>query len=65
MDEEILKRIAAQDLKIEEMERSVKTIKRYFLWTGIITIALIVLPIIGLLFAIPKLLSVYNSALNF
>jgi uncharacterized Rmd1/YagE family protein len=30
-----------------------------------ITIALIVLPLIGLVFAIPSFLSTYNTALNF
>jgi hypothetical protein len=65
MEEEILKKIEAQDKKLEEIYRSVETMKKYFLWTFIITIALIVLPIIGLLFAIPKFISIYSNALNF
>ncbi len=35
------------------------------MWTGIITLALIVLPLIGLLFMIPTFLSSYSSILNF
>ena len=65
MEEEILKKIEAQDKKLEEIYRSVEAIKKYFLWTLIVTAALIILPIIGLLFVIPKFLSIYSNVLNF
>ncbi len=65
MEEEILKKIEAQDKKLEEIYRSVEKMRKYFLWTLIITVALIVLPLIGLLFAIPKFISIYTNTLNF
>lgn len=65
MEEEILKKIEAQDKKLEEIYRSVEATRKYFLWTFVITIAMIVLPLIGLAFAIPKFLSIYSGALNF
>ena len=65
MEEEILKKIEAQEKKIDEIYRSVEKTRKYFFWTLIVTIAMIVLPIIGLLFAIPKFLSIYSGLLNF
>ncbi len=58
-------------LKIEDLTRKVDAIyvstektRKYFLWTMIISIALFVLPLLGLLFAIPSFLSTYSSALG-
>ncbi len=38
--------------------------RKYMFWTGVITAALIVLPLIGLVFAIPSFLSSYSTNLN-
>lgn len=57
MEEEILKKIEAQDKRLEEIYNSVEKMRKYFLWTLIISIALIILPLIGLLFLVPKILS--------
>lgn len=68
MEQEILKKIELQDIKLDEISRSVKKIQMYFLWTLIITLALIILPVIGLIIAIPKFLSAYsnmNNLINF
>ncbi len=65
MEEEILKKIEMQDKKLEEIYRSVEKMRKYFLWTLIITLALFILPLIGLLFVIPKFLNIYTSGLNF
>jgi hypothetical protein len=45
-----------QDQKIDAIYRSVERLRKYFLWTLIITLATIVLPAIGLLFVIPYFL---------
>jgi hypothetical protein len=45
--------------KIEAVYVSVEKTRKYFKWTMIITIALFVLPMIGLLFAIPSFMSNY------
>ena len=65
MEEEILKKIEEQDKKLEEIYRSVEKMRKYFLWTLIVTIAVIVLPLIGILLLIPQFLSIYTSGLNF
>jgi len=65
MEEEILKKIEMQDKKLEEIYRSVEKTRKYFLWTLIVTLALFILPLIGLLLIIPKFLSIYTNSLNF
>jgi len=61
MDEEIRKRLDEQAVKIEAIYRSVEKIRKYFLWALIVSLAVIVLPLVGLLFAIPRFLSTYSS----
>jgi hypothetical protein len=54
-------RILIIERKIDQIYTSVEKTRKYFLWTMIITIALFVLPIIGLVFAIPSFLSQYSE----
>jgi hypothetical protein len=61
MEEEILKKIEAQDKKLEEIYISVEKTRKYFLWTLIITAVTIILPLIGLLIIIPKVLSTMSG----
>ena len=49
--------------KIDELQRSVNKIKKIFLWILIASVAMIVMPLIGLLFAIPQFLSNYTQVL--
>ena len=65
MEEEILKKIEMQDKKLEEIYHSVEKMRKYFLWTLIVTLVLFILPLIGLLLVIPKFLSIYTNSLNF
>ncbi|MCX6737927.1 MAG: hypothetical protein NTY11_00715 [Candidatus Parcubacteria bacterium] len=62
MEEEILKKIEAQDRKLEEIYNSIEKMRKYFLWTLIITIIVIILPLIGILFLIPKLVSTLSGS---
>ncbi len=61
-NEQILKKIEEQEKKLDEVYRSVEKLRKYFLWTLIITAIVIVLPLIGLLFAIPTFLNIYSGA---
>lgn len=61
MNEEQLKNLEA---KIDLVAADVAKMKKYFLWTFWVTIALFVLPLIGLVFAIPKFLSTYSDIGN-
>ncbi len=64
MEEDILKRIEQQEKRLEEIYVSVEKTRKYFLWTMIITVITIVLPLIGLAVVIPMLFSTYTSALG-
>jgi hypothetical protein len=65
MENEILKKLAEQDIKLNAIYESSEKMRKYFLWTLIISVAVIVLPMIGLFFALPGFLGSYSSALNF
>ncbi len=58
--EEIIKKLEAQEAKLEAIFRSVERMRKYFMWTLIITLVTIVLPAIGLLFVIPMYLKTLN-----
>jgi len=57
MEEEILKKIEAQDKKLTEIYDSIEKMRMYFLWTLIVTVVVIILPLIGILLVIPKFIS--------
>ena len=61
MDQEILKKLDAQAQKLDEISHALARIRTYFFWILIGSIALIVLPLIGLGFAIPQFLDIYSS----
>lgn len=58
---DIAKRMAVLETKIDEVHKYVKRLYNIFLWTGIITVAMFVLPLIGLMFVIPSFISSYTS----
>lgn len=60
MDEEVKRRLDAQDKLLLKIYKPSEKTRKYFLWTLVITLALFVLPLIGLLFVIPKFLSIYT-----
>jgi len=63
MDEDILKNFEEQNKKLDQIYRSVESTRKYFLWTLIITVAVIVLPLIGILILIPHIISIYSNNL--
>lgn len=62
MDQEILKKLEEQEKKIDLIYASVEKTRSYFLWTLILSIAFFVLPLVGLMFAIPFFLNTMTSA---
>jgi uncharacterized membrane-anchored protein len=58
MDEQ---KLAALETKIDAIYVSVEKTRNYFKLTMIITVALFVLPLVGLVFAIPAFLSSYGA----
>lgn len=65
MDEEILKKLQEQEVKLDKIFRSVEKTRKYFLWTLIITLVTFVLPLIVFAALIPKIIGVYSTNVNF
>ena len=64
MDTELSQRLAVLEEKVEKILTSVEKTRKYFLWVLIISIAMVVLPAIGLAFAIPSFLSNYVAPIQ-
>ena len=60
MEQDILNKLAELEKKIDATYRSAEKMRKYFMWTLIISVAVIVLPLIGLVFAIPVFLKTFN-----
>ena len=60
--EELLKKLEEQQVKIDAMYVSVEKLRKYFLWTLIITAVTIVLPLVALMFILPSVMSTLTSA---
>jgi len=54
-------RLAALETKLDAVYASVEKTRLYFKWTMIASVLLFVLPLIGLLFAIPSFISTYST----
>lgn len=61
MDQEIKARLDRQDEALNAIFISVEKTRKYFLWLLVITVAMFVIPLLGLLVAIPSFLSVYSQ----
>ena len=61
MDQELAKKIDELTHKVDAVQKTVAQMRKYFLWTMMITLAVIVLPMIGLVFVIPQFLNTYQS----
>ncbi len=57
MEQEILKKLEEQEQKIDAIFKSVERTRKYFLWTLIMSIVVLVLPLVGVLFLLPTLLN--------
>ena len=57
MDQEISNKFEVLEKKIDAIYSSVEKTRKYFLLTLIVTVAMIVLPILGLIIVIPIFLS--------
>ena len=64
MEKDTTQKITELETKIDKIYDSVEKTRKYFKWTMIITLALFILPLIGLVFAIPSFLSNYTGALQ-
>lgn len=64
MDQELIKKIEEQGLKIDAIYQSVEKTRKYFLIVAWITVATVVLPLIILAFVLPSFISTYVDTLS-
>lgn len=64
LDPELLAKLDEIGAKAEKAYQASEKVRKYLFWTGVVTIALIVLPLIGLVFAIPEFINNYVNPLN-
>lgn len=64
IDPELSAKLEEIGAKADRAYQAAETVRKYLFWTGIITAALVILPLIGLVFVIPQFISTYTSTLN-
>ncbi|MEK7390680.1 MAG: hypothetical protein AAB635_00910 [Patescibacteria group bacterium] len=64
MEPDIKNKLLEQDAKLDAIYKSVEKTRKYFLVIVWVTIIAVVLPVIGLAFAIPSFLNVYIGSLD-
>ncbi len=62
--DEVKQKLEILERKLDEVKDSVDKIKKIFFWTIVISLVLFILPLVGLVFAIPKFLSTYSGYSN-
>ena len=62
MDQDILQKFEEQGKKLDAIEKSVNKMRSYFFWALAVSLILFIVPLIGLVFAIPQFLNIYSSA---
>ncbi|EKE18594.1 MAG: hypothetical protein ACD_9C00288G0003 [uncultured bacterium] len=61
MDEELLRKIDEQQIKIDAIYSSVEKLRKYFLWTLVVTLVTVVAPIVVLALMVPYLINTISS----
>ena len=64
MEQDVQKKLEELDAKLQAILTSVEKTRKYFLVMMWITIILIVLPAVGLVFAIPQFINTYTTSLE-
>jgi len=64
MQPDIEKRMSELERKIDEIYVSVEKTRKYFFWTMIITLAIVILPLIAMMFVIPSFIGNYTNTLQ-
>ena len=56
--------MAGLEKKIDDIYASVEKTRKMILWTAVVTAAVIILPLIAMMFVIPSFISNYTDTLN-
>ena len=63
MDADIQNALEEHSQKLDKILTSVEKTRKYFMWTLILSIVFVVLPLVGLVFVIPQFLNTITSGL--
>jgi hypothetical protein len=63
-DQELRLRLDNIEKRLEAVYRSAEATRKYIFWTIVITVALFILPLVGLAFVIPSFIDTYTQALG-
>lgn len=61
IDPELAARLDAIEAKVDAAYKAADKARAYLFWTGVVTIVLFVVPLIGLVFALPSFLNYYGT----
>lgn len=61
MEQDILRKFEELDKKLDAIYKSAEKTRKYFLFTLIISVVFVVLPLVGLIFVIPMFLSTLTA----
>ena len=64
IDPELAAKLDEIGAKADRAYHASETVRKYLFWTGVVTVALIVLPAIGLAFVIPQFIGSYTTTLS-
>lgn len=64
IEPELLQKLDEISAKADAAYKAAESVRKYMVWKGVITAILIVLPLVGLAFAIPTLLTNYTDLLS-
>lgn len=64
IDPELAAKLDEIGAKAEMAYQASEKVRKYLFWTGVVTVALVVLPAIGLVFVIPQFIASYTTTLN-
>jgi hypothetical protein len=62
MEQEILDRLHAQDELLAKIYDSAERTRKYFLFSMLLTLVFFLLPLVGVMFAVPFLIDTLNTA---
>lgn len=61
MEREILEKLQDLERKVDATFATVEKIRKYFLWTFVVTIVTVVLPIVALAFIVPWVFNILST----
>ena len=64
IDPELAAKLGKIEAKADAAYRAAEATRKYLFWMSVITLALIVVPLIGLVFAIPRFIDTYTSTFS-